>query len=83
MCLTALCGLLGIEEPTIITCVTGLDNLYYELLFLYSTNIKLKYLKTIVILSKDQRYDILKLFMLIIISIVLTIFFWKLWMKAI
>jgi len=49
--------MVGISSPTIITCVTGLDNLYYELLFLYSTNIKLKCLKTIVILSKDKRYS--------------------------
>jgi hypothetical protein len=57
ICLTALCGLIGIDEPTIITCITGLESLYYELLFLYSTNMRLRYLRTIVILSKDQRYS--------------------------
>jgi len=44
------------DDPTIIICITGLKDLYYEILYLFSTNYKLKKLRCFVILSKEEWY---------------------------
>jgi len=52
---TILCGQANCFcDPTIITCITGSKELYYEILFLYLTNYKLRNLRCLVILSKDE-----------------------------
>jgi hypothetical protein len=54
-----LCGLgHWFSDPSIITCITGLKELYYEILFLYSSNRKFMNLRCLVILSfKDESFD--------------------------
>ena len=54
---TVLCGQGNwFIDPTIIMCITGLRDLYYEILYLYLTNYKLKKLRCLVILSKEDNW---------------------------